>query len=98
MRVAALQIGPSPHDDEGVQQSSWNKEGETSEAEGNERENLFRSELSAVFDTAVVSFDSIRDGRVSTHGETAALVRNCLVKMLSLLDYPKRAGLAPSIR
>jgi hypothetical protein len=71
--------------------SSWSEERDTSlpQAEG-ERDSL--REFSSLLGTAIVSFDALQAERVGSGDTTAAIFRNRLVEMRSLLDEPKRVA------
>ena len=70
--------------------TSWNAERDRTMAEGEGHLAAFRRELLDLVETATVSFEVLRDGRVGSSGATAAVLGQSLVEMRTLLD--KQAG------
>jgi hypothetical protein len=72
--------------------ASWNEDQSLALAKAEGRLDSFRRELLALVGSATVAFDALGARRVRSGGTTAAIFRNCLVEMRSLVDDPKWVG------
>jgi len=71
--------------------TSWNAERDRTMAEGEGGHMaVFRRELFDLVETAIVSFEVLRDGRVGSSGATAAVLGQSLVEMRGLLEGGRR--------
>jgi hypothetical protein len=68
--------------------ASWDEEQNKARADAEGRLDMFRQKLLGLVGTATVCADAFQAGHVGSGGTTAAVFRNCLVEMRSLVDDP----------
>jgi hypothetical protein len=69
--------------------ASWDEEQNQALTDAEGRLDVFRRKVLSLIGAATVCADELLAGHVGTGGTTAAVFRNCLIEMRSLVDYPK---------